>query len=48
MLENNKIKTLESRIDKLEAEKKNNLTMFGRSYSQIGNSNSDFLIKTKG
>lgn len=48
VLENNKIKTLESRIDKLEAEKKNNLTMFGRSYSQVGNSNSDFLIKTKG
>ena len=43
-----KIKTLESRLDKLESEKKNSLAMFGRSYSQAGNSNSDFLIKTKG
>lgn len=40
-----RIEQLESRINQLE---KNNLNMFGRSYVQVGNSNSDYLIKTKG
>ncbi len=43
-----RISSLEGRIKELESQKKNNLSMFGRSYSQVGNSNSDFLIKTKG
>ena len=43
-----KISSLEDRIKELESQKKDNLSMFGRSYSQVGNSNSDFLIKTKG
>lgn len=42
------IESLKKRISELESQKKNNLNMFGRSYSQVGNSNSDFLIKTKG
>lgn len=41
-----KIETIEKRMAELE--KKSNLSMFGRSYSQIGDSNSDFLIKTRG
>lgn len=43
-----KIEALEKRLHELESQKKSNLSMFGRSYSQIGNSDSDFLIKTKG
>ncbi len=43
-----KLEALEKRIQELESQKKGNLSMFGRSYSQIGNSDSDFLIKTKG
>ncbi len=43
-----KIEALEKRISELESQKKDNLSMFGRSYSQVGSSNSDFLIKTKG
>lgn len=43
-----KIESLEKRLSELESQKKQNLSMFGRSYSQIGNSDSDFLIKTKG
>lgn len=43
-----KLETLEKRLAKLESQKKDNLSMFGRSYSQIGDSNSDCLIKTKG
>lgn len=43
-----KVSSLEDRIKELESQKKENLSMFGRSYSQVGNSNSDFLIKTKG
>lgn len=42
------LEDLEKRIAKLEEQNKDNLKMFGRSYSQYGNSNSDFLIKTKG
>lgn len=40
------IEELKKRISQLE--KKNNFQAFGRSYSQIGDQNSDFLIKTKG
>ena len=43
-----KIESLEKRLSELESQKKQNLSMFGRSYSQVGNSDSDFLIKTKG
>lgn len=42
------LESLKNRVSELESQKKNNLNMFGRSYSQIGNSDSDFLIKTKG
>ena len=39
---------LESRVKKLEEQINNRSQMFGRSYSQVGTSESDFLIKTKG
>lgn len=39
-----RIEQLETRIKQLEQ----NITLFGRSYSQIGNSDSDILMKTKG
>ena len=42
------LESLKKRISQLESQKKDNLSMFGRSYSQIGDPNSDFLIKTKG
>lgn len=42
------IETLKSRIQKLESEKKDNVSLFGRSYSQVGSSNSDLILKTKG
>lgn len=43
-----RISSLEDRIKELKSQKKDNLPMFERSYSQVGNSNSNFLIKTKG
>lgn len=43
-----KIKELEKKIQELEKKLNQTSNMFGRAYSQIGNSNSDFLIKTKG
>lgn len=43
-----RIEDLESQVKELKSQKKDNLSLFGRSYSQVGNSNSDFLIKTKG
>lgn len=44
------LESLKKRIETLEskASDKNSLQMFGRSYSQAGSSNSDFVIKTKG
>lgn len=44
------LESLRKRIETLEskASDKNSLQMFGRSYSQAGSSNSDFVIKTKG
>lgn len=42
------LESLKERVSELESQKKDNLNMFGRSYSQVGSSNSDFLIKTKG
>lgn len=45
---NKQIEQLEKRISELESKSNNNLGMFGRSYNQIGNSNSDIIIKTKG
>lgn len=42
------VEELESRIEKLESALQKNLSLFGRSYAQYGNTNSDFLIKTKG
>lgn len=42
------IESLKKRIAELELQNKNSLNMFGRAYNQIGNSNSDVLIKTKG
>ena len=45
----NSLEQLEQRISKLEEQvNKNSLSMFGRSYSQTGSLNSDYLIKTKG
>lgn len=41
-----RLENLEKIVEKLQSDK--NLNIFGRSYSQVGNSNSDFLIKTKG
>lgn len=43
-----KIEALEKRLTELESEKKDSRAMFGRSYNQVGDSNSDFIIKTKG
>lgn len=43
-----RIEDLESQVRDLKSQKKGNLSLFGRSYNQVGNSNSDFLIKTKG
>lgn len=43
-----KLEELEKRIKELESKQKSNQQMFGRSYSQVGDSNSDFLIKTRG
>lgn len=43
-----KIEALEQEINKLKSQKKDNLSLFGRNYSQVGNPDSDFLIKTKG
>ena len=45
---NKKIEALEKRIKELESKQKSNQQMFGRSYSQAGDTNSDFLIKTRG
>lgn len=45
------LQNLENRVKELEnklKEYQKSTALFGRSYSQIGNSNSDFLIKTKG
>lgn len=42
------LESLKKRVSDLESQKKDNLNMFGRSYSQAGTSDSDFLIKTKG
>lgn len=42
------LEALKKRITDLESKQKDNLGMFGRSYNQTGNSNSDFLIKTRG
>lgn len=42
------LEALEKRIKELESKQKSNQQIFGRSYSQIGDSNSDFLIKTRG
>ena len=39
------IQLLKNRVSELESK---NFNAFGRSYTSIGNSNSDFLIKTKG
>lgn len=44
----NKLNQLENRIKQLEATKQDNVKAFGRSYNQVGSSNSDFIIKTKG
>lgn len=45
----NSLEQLEQRISKLEEQvNKNSISMFGRSYSQTGSLNSDYLIKTKG
>ena len=45
------LESLKRRISELERkvkDNKSNLEMFGRSYSSIGSSSSDFVIKTKG
>lgn len=45
------VQSLKSKISELETKLKNNdsnFKAFGRSYSKIGSSDSDFLIKTKG
>lgn len=43
-----KIAELEKKIQELEKKINQSNNMFGRSYSSIGNSNQDFLIKTRG
>lgn len=43
-----KIEELEKRIKELEDKQNHTSNMFGRAYAQVGSSNSDFLIKTKG
>lgn len=43
-----RIEQLESVVKELKEQKKDNLSLFGRNYNQVGNSNSDFLIRTKG
>lgn len=40
-----RIEELENRIQKLES---NKVKLFGRSYTQIGDKDSDFLIRTRG
>ena len=45
------INLLKNKISELEAKiqnKDNDFTAFGRSYSKVGSSDSDFLIRTKG
>lgn len=42
-----RLNILEQRLDKLES-KSSNFNAFGKSYSQVGSSTSDFLIKTRG
>lgn len=43
-----KIEELEKRIKELESNKKDSLSMFGKNHCQLGNSNSDLILKTKG
>ena len=43
-----RIEELEQRIKQLEEKLNQSSNMFGRSYSQVGSSDSDFLIKTRG
>lgn len=43
-----KIEALEKQVAELKSQKKDNMSLFGRNYSQVGSSDSDFLIKTKG
>lgn len=43
-----KIEALEKKIQELEKKLNQSNQMFGRSYSQVGNSDQDFLIKTRG
>lgn len=42
-----KLESLQKEVQELKSQK-SNLKMFGRSYSQAGNTDSDYLIKTKG
>lgn len=43
-----KIEALEKRLQELESQKKSSLSAFGRSYRQVGSTDSDLIIKTKG
>ena len=43
-----RIEALESLVRELKDSKKEDISLFGRNYNQVGSSNSDFLIKTKG
>lgn len=43
-----KVDDLTKRVKELESQKKSNYNFSGRSYSQVGESSSDFLIKTRG
>lgn len=43
-----RLESLEKEVKELKSQKKPNQIQFGRSYSQVGDSNSDFLIKTRG
>lgn len=49
-IKNQNFESLQKRVKDLENKIKNlgSLNMFGRQYSQVGSSSSDFLIKTKG
>ena len=43
-----RIEGLEKQVKELVAQKKDSSSLFGRTYSQVGSSDSDFLIKTRG
>jgi hypothetical protein len=43
-----RIEALEKKVAELSSGNNLSSSMFGRTYSQVGSSDSDFLIKTRG